>query len=80
MRFDKLFVNSGYGFRKEVKVVVKVGVVMVDGKLVKDVKVYVDFDMQEVIVYGELVDYCKFIYFMMNKFQGVLLVIEDSWQ
>lgn len=44
MCLDKLFFIIGYGSWKEVKGFLKIGVVKVDGLVVKDVKVYVNSD------------------------------------
>ncbi|TYR82086.1 rRNA pseudouridine synthase [Priestia megaterium] len=77
MRLDKLLSNIGYGSRKEVKGLLKTGVVKVDGKSVKDAKLHVDPNHQEITVHGEEVVYKEFIYLMMNKPQGVISATED---
>lgn len=68
----------GYGTRKEVKKILKTGLVQVDGIPVKDAKQQVNTEMQEVSVNGEIVEYREFIYLMMNKPQGVISATEDS--
>ena len=80
MRIDKLLANSGYGTRKEVKKLLKSGVVKVDGKVEKDAKTHVDPDTQNVEVHGDLVEYKEFIYLMMNKPPGILSATEDRSQ
>ncbi|MDX5475507.1 MAG: rRNA pseudouridine synthase [Bacillaceae bacterium] len=77
---DKLLANSGYGTRKEVKKLLKSGVVKVDGKVEKDAKTHVDPYTQNVEVHGELVEYKEFIYLMMNKPPGILSATEDRSQ
>lgn len=77
MRLDKLLANSGFGSRKEVKKLLKQGGVRVDGETVKDAKIHVDPVEQEVLVYGERVEYKEFIYLMMNKPKGVISATED---
>ncbi|MGM9985739.1 MAG: pseudouridine synthase [Bacillaceae bacterium] len=78
MRIDKLLANMGFGTRKEVKKILKAGIVKVDGKSVKDAKQHVNTEVQEVTVNGEVVEYREFIYLMMNKPQDVISATEDS--
>lgn len=78
MRIDKLLANSGYGTRKEVKKLLKQGVVCSDGVVVKDGKYHVDPNENSITVNGSEVEYKEFIYLMMNKPQGVISATEDS--
>ncbi|MCM3714965.1 rRNA pseudouridine synthase [Alkalihalobacillus oceani] len=78
MRIDKLLANMGYGSRKDVKKLLKTGSVRIDGEIVKDGKVHVNPDRQEVTVAGDVVEYKPFIYFMMNKPKGVISATEDG--
>lgn len=78
LRIDKLLANMGYGTRKEVKKLLKAGVVKVDGMTVKDAKTHVDPKKQIVTVWGEEVEYKPFIYLMMNKPKGVISATEDA--
>ncbi|MGD6833447.1 pseudouridine synthase [Sutcliffiella halmapala] len=80
MRLDKLLANSGYGTRKEVKKLLKTGVVKVDGQVVKDAKVHVEPEEQEVMVLDDVVEYREFIYLMMHKPPGFLSATEDHRQ
>lgn len=80
MRIDKLLANVGYGSRKEVKALLKSGVVRVNEEVAKDAKLHVNPDKDIVTVYGEPVTYREFIYLMMNKPQGVLSATEDNFQ
>jgi 16S rRNA pseudouridine516 synthase len=80
LRIDKLLANMGYGTRKEVKKLLKSGVVKVDDVIVKDPKMQVDPDEQVVTVWGEEVQYKEFIYLMMNKPPGVISATEDVVQ
>ncbi|CAG9622151.1 Ribosomal small subunit pseudouridine synthase A [Sutcliffiella rhizosphaerae] len=80
MRMDKLLANSGYGTRKEVKKLLKTGVVKVDGEVVKDAKVHVDPEVEEVTVHDDIVEYREFIYLMMHKPPGLLSATEDNRQ
>lgn len=78
MRLDKLLANMGYGSRKEVKILLKQKEVLVDGVVAKDSSMHVDPDKQEVMVFGERVEYTEFIYLMMNKPPGVISATEDK--
>ncbi|WP_243291151.1 pseudouridine synthase [Bacillus sp. FJAT-47783] len=75
---DKLLANLGFGSRKEVKKLLKSGVVKADGHTVTDPKIHVDPMEQEVTVNGEVVEYKEFIYLMMNKPAGYLSATEDA--
>ncbi|HDX9579196.1 TPA: rRNA pseudouridine synthase [Bacillus pseudomycoides] len=78
MRLDKLLANMGHGSRKEVKKLLKDGVVKIDGVSVKDAKYHVNVEEQEVTIHGEVVEYKEFIYLMMHKPQGVISATEDD--
>ena len=78
VRLDKLLANMGYGSRKEVKKLLKDGVVKIDGISVKDAKVHVNVEEQEVMIHGEVVEYKEFVYLMMHKPQGVISATEDD--
>ncbi|HEY2421762.1 MAG TPA: pseudouridine synthase [Neobacillus sp.] len=78
MRIDKMLANLGFGSRKEVKQLLKSGVVKVDDVVVKDAKQQVDPSKQSVTLNDEVIEYKEFIYLMMNKPQGVLSATEDS--
>ncbi|SDB93839.1 ribosomal small subunit pseudouridine synthase A [Pelagirhabdus alkalitolerans] len=78
MRLDKLLANSGFGSRKEVKDLLKQSHVRVNEKTVKQGKVHIDLERDEVEVKGEKVVYEEFVYFMLNKPSGVVSATEDT--
>lgn len=78
MRIDKMLSNLGYGSRKEVKLLLKNGVVQLNGNIVKDAKQHVNPEEDIVVINGEPVEYKEFIYLMMNKPPGVISATEDS--
>jgi 16S rRNA pseudouridine516 synthase len=78
MRIDKILSNMGYGSRKEVKALLKQGVVKVGDKIVKSPKEHIDVENEVVTVNGDVVEYKEFIYLMMNKPPGVISATEDS--
>lgn len=78
MRIDKLLANMGYGSRKDVKILLKQGVVRIDEQPVKDAKRQVNLETERVTVHGEVVAYKPFVYLMMNKPKGVISATEDK--
>lgn len=78
MRLDKMLSNSGIGSRKEVKKLLKSGGVTVNGKMVKDAKVHVDPELDNVQLFDEAIEYREFVYLMMNKPGGVVSATEDK--
>lgn len=77
MRIDKFLSNMNYGSRKDVKKLLKLGVVSVNEQVVKDGKFHVNPDKDNVEVQGEVVEYVQYIYLMMNKPPGVISATED---
>src|SRR4051812_18081293 len=78
MRLDKLLSNMGFGSRKEVRILLKKGIVQVNGDTIKDPATHIAVEKDEVAVLGEPVVYNEFIYLMMNKPQGVISATEDT--
>lgn len=79
MRIDKYLANMNVGSRKEVHVLIKKGIVTVNGDVVKTPKQQVK-ESDEVLVDGQEVNYQKYHYFLMNKPKGVLSATEDRSQ
>lgn len=78
-RLDKVLSNLGYGTRKEVKALAKDGAIEVDGSIIKDSGMKIDPDICKIRVSGELVNYRKYIYLMMNKPDGVVSATFDNY-
>ena len=77
MRLDKLLAHAGIGTRSEVKKYVRDGWVEVDGVKVNSSSLQIDPKTQVVLFKGEPVIYREYVYFMMNKPQGVVSATED---
>ena len=77
MRLDKFLVACAVGSRTEVKNYLKAGRVMVNGKKEKSAKLQVNEDTDEICFDGQKLDYEEFVYYMMNKPQGVISATED---
>ncbi|MCM8711873.1 rRNA pseudouridine synthase [Clostridium sp. SYSU_GA19001] len=78
-RLDKVLANLGYGSRKEVKALVKNKEVEIDGKIATDSSVQIDPEKCEIKVAGNVVNYRKYIYLMMNKPDGVVSATFDKY-
>ena len=77
MRLDKYLVACAVGSRTEVKNFLKTGRVTVNGKKEKSAKLQINEDTDEICFDGEKLDYEEFVYYMMNKPQGVISATED---
>lgn len=77
MRLDKFLSDCGFGTRKEVKALIKKGVVLINGVSEKDSGKNVS-EKDEVTVLGEKAIYREFVYIMMNKPQGYISATEDK--
>ena len=76
-RLDKILSNMGYGSRKDVKDIIKKGLVVVDEKVIKDRGLKVDPYEDKIEVEGNRVEYREFIYLMLNKPNGVISSTDD---
>ncbi|SKA79891.1 16S rRNA pseudouridine516 synthase [Clostridium sp. USBA 49] len=78
-RLDKILANLGYGSRKEVKALIKNKEVEIDGVIAKDSSMLIDPEKSEIKVWGDVVNYRKYIYLMMNKPDGVVSATFDKY-
>lgn len=78
-RLDKILSNLGYGTRKEIKALVKQGLVEIDNEVVKDSGMKIDPEDKEIRVSGEMVNYRQSIYLIMNKPDGVVSATFDNY-
>lgn len=77
-RLDKVLANLGYGTRKEVKALVREGIVAVDGVAIKDFAQHINPYQQEIRIAGRIIEYREHIYLMMNKPEGVVSATQDN--
>ena len=77
MRLDKYLVACAVGSRTEVKNFLKAGRVTVNGKKEKSAKLQINEETDEICFDGQKLDYEEFVYYMMNKPQGVISATED---
>lgn len=78
MRLDKFLKDTGYGSRKEVKVLIKQKRVSVNDLVVNNEGVSVDENKDIIKVDNEQVIYIKYVYIMLNKPQGVVSATTDN--
>ena len=78
MRLDKFLVENGLGSRTQVKQLLKKGHVLVNGRAEKSPKTQIDEIRDEIVVSGQRLTYEKFVYYLLNKPQGVISATEDD--
>ena len=78
MRLDKFLVACAVGSRTEVKNLLKAGRVTVNGKKEKSAKLQINEERDQIRFDGQVLEYEEFVYYMMNKPQGVISATEDS--
>lgn len=79
-RLDKLLAGTGKWSRREVKALVRQGLVRVDGRLAASAEDKLDPAATVVTVAGETISLCRFTYVMLHKPAGVLTATEDRKQ
>ena len=77
MRIDKYISGCGYASRKDVKKLIKQGLVFIDGEVCKKPEEQTDED-SIVEVDGERLIYREFVYLMLNKPQGCVSAVYDK--
>ena len=77
MRLDKFLVACAVGSRTEVKNLLKAGRVTVNGKKEKSAKLQINEEKDEIRFDGQVLEFEEFVYYMMNKPQGVISATED---
>ena len=77
-RIDKIISSQGLYSRKDVKTIIRKGLVTVNGKCVKNSDIKVDVEKDIITVSGEKLIYKKYIYVMMNKPGGVISASRDK--
>ena len=77
MRIDKYICGGGYASRKDVKKLIKQGLVFIDGEVCKKPEEQTD-ENSIVEVDGERLIYREFVYLMLNKPQGCVSAVYDK--
>ena len=79
-RLDKLLAGTGKWSRREVKALVRQGLVRVNGRLAASAEDKLDPAAAIITVAGETISLCRFTYVMLHKPAGVLTATEDRKQ
>jgi 16S rRNA pseudouridine516 synthase len=79
IRLDKILAHSGYGTRKEVKEIIRKGYVLVNGETIKNDDFKVDDLNDEIIIFGDELNYEDKIYLMLNKPDGYISATYDNY-
>lgn len=78
LRLDKIIAASGKYSRREVKLLVRQGRVLVDGMPARSPEDKVDPESAEIAVNGEVLPYRRYTWLMLHKPAGVLSATEDG--
>lgn len=77
-RLDKIIASTGRWSRREVKALVRQGLVRVDGVAARSAEEKADPEAAEITVNGEVLTYRRFTWVMLNKPAGYLSATEDG--
>ena len=78
MRLDKFLCDNNIGTRSQVKEYIKKGQVAINGQIVKKPETKVNEDTDIVICQGKEIHYQKYVYYMLNKPEGVVSATNDN--
>lgn len=78
MRLDKFLANQGIASRRGVLDLVRRNLIEVNGDVAKMASLQIDPEKDEVKVDGEIVEFKKNVYFLVNKPKGVISTTSDE--
>ncbi|EOH97982.1 pseudouridine synthase [Enterococcus pallens] len=78
MRLDKFLAEAGLGSRKEVKQLIKKGLITVNDQVEKKDKLQVEPEKDRVAYAGEVLNYQEYYYYLLHKPAGVVSATEDK--
>ena len=78
MRLDKFVSNNTNLSRSEASGQIKKGNVCVDGVVVTSPEYKIDENINKISLFGDVVNYQKYTYLMLNKPQGVVSATTDT--
>ncbi|MEG0416133.1 MAG: pseudouridine synthase [Erysipelothrix sp.] len=67
MRLDKFLSHTGFGSRKEVRLMIKKSYVKVNDNVIKDIGYILNLENDKVTVHDEIVEFEEEVYIMINK-------------
>ena len=77
-RLDKIIASTGKWSRREVKLLIRQGRVLVDGEPARSAEDKADPETAEITVNGEEIGYRRYTWIMLNKPAGYLSATEDG--
>ena len=77
MRLDKYLAHVGLGTRKEVKEFIRKSRIQVNGEIIKKEDTKIDENKDTICFDGQVLSYKKYVYYMLNKPQGVISATFD---
>ena len=80
IRLDKFFTETATLSRSEANAEIKKGRVTVDGEIIKKPDCKINEQTAKVIYNGQVINYNKYVYIMLNKPSGVVSATEDARQ
>lgn len=78
MRLDKFLCEMNVGTRSQVKNLIRRGLATVNGRAAGDAGLKIDESNDSVCVQGRVLEYRKFVYYMLNKPAGVVSATRDN--
>ncbi len=78
MRLDKFLCEMKIGSRSQVKVYIRQGGVTVNGTVVSNPEAQIRETEDEVCFRGKILQYCQYVYYMLNKPKGVVSATKDN--
>lgn len=78
MRLDKFLCEMKIGSRSQVKTYIRQGMVTVNGKVVSQAETKVEELSDEICFQGQPIRYCKYVYYMLHKPEGVVSATRDD--
>ena len=78
MRLDKFFSNTGVLSRSQCAKECRAGNITCDGKIIRDPSVNIDPDKNAIAYKGEIIEYSKYVYIMMNKPLGYVCSNDEA--
>ncbi len=77
-RLDKILTSQNIASRRDAGVMIRRGVVAVNGQAVKKADFKADTQTDKITVNGQILNVKEFVYYMMNKPAGVLSAARDT--
>lgn len=78
MRLDRFLCEMNVGSRSQVKALLRQGLVTVNGKAEKEGAIQIREYSDDILFRGNKLQYQRFVYYMLNKPEGVISATEDK--